>query len=100
MNVLKSGEWCDLVHSRCVKGVVIDLRPHHSAPEQGLNFRSKYKFLFIVPVIERLDAETIASRKQTPGPLVPDGKCEHTVQPLERLSTPFPICIQQDLCVA
>src|SRR5437870_11889472 len=51
--------------------------------EQGFQLGSERERLAVVEVVERLDAEAVASGEQAPPARVPQGKGEHAAQPVD-----------------
>src|SRR6185369_16388586 len=67
--------------------------------QQCFDLRGKCKMLFILPIVKRLDTETISGSEQAPASFVPDGKRKHTVEFFEAGCAPFPVRIKDDFRV-
>src|SRR5688500_9593370 len=48
--------------------------------EQSLDFRTEHETSALVPVVQRLDAESITGNEEPPAPNVPHGERKHAAQ--------------------
>src|SRR5215471_10605452 len=79
----------DLIHSRRVKCIVINLWLHKPTFEESFNFRRKDEVFIVPPIIERLYSKAISRREQSAGLVVPYCKCEHSIEHLQAFSPPL-----------
>ena len=83
-----------------VDGARIDVEPVHRQRHQRLQLGTKGEAAILFGVIERLDPDRIARKRQATLLAIPDGDGEHAVQTGPRIVAPFAIGRQDRLGVA
>src|SRR5215470_7155247 len=74
-------------------------RTWHTGCKQTLHLRAKYDPLRIDPIMQWLDAETVARQQEPPAGMIPDGEGPHSVEPLEAALAPARVGLENHLRV-
>src|SRR6516165_10450286 len=74
-------------------------RTGHTGRKQALHLRAKYDPLRIDPIMQWLDAETVARQEQPPTGMIPDRERPHSVEPIEAALAPLRVGLENHLSV-
>src|SRR6185503_11507991 len=85
---------------KSARGGPVDARRIHAGRNDGLDFRREHDLLAVGPLVERLDAETIARGHQAPARPVVDHERPHAVETADAIEPPLVVGAQEHFGVA